>query len=177
MITCEGRDLHLPHPSDSPHLVADRLSPYSTLMTSKLKLHHLNWSAFHLRLLSIRGSKTPKDKVTQPSLPVNISRDEDSLSQTQPQPGHFYYVCLIFCVCFSCTVSLIKTIINYCYWQVWLGVVSFKKYRYFKFWLRLNQRIPEMSGSASAKAIYVYISWMKQYPAKLPVTIVNYGLY
>ena len=40
-----------------------------------------------------------------------------SLSQTQPQPGHFYYVCFIFHVCFSYVVSLIKTINNYCYWK------------------------------------------------------------
>ena len=40
-----------------------------------------------------------------------------SLSQTQPQPGHFYFVYFIFYVCFSYAVSLIKTIINSCYWQ------------------------------------------------------------
>ena len=40
-----------------------------------------------------------------------------SLSQTQPQPGHFYYVCFIYYICFSYAVSLIKTIVNYCYWQ------------------------------------------------------------
>ena len=45
------------------------------------------------------------------------SADEDSLSQPQPQPGHFYYVCLKFYLCFSYMVGLIKTIINYCYWK------------------------------------------------------------
>ena len=39
--------------------------------------------------------------------------DEDSLSQ--PQPGHFYYV--LYFMCFSYAVSLIKAIINCCYWQ------------------------------------------------------------
>ena len=34
-----------------------------------------------------------------------------SLSQTQPQPGHFYYASIIFYVC------LIKAIINYYYWR------------------------------------------------------------
>ena len=34
----------------------------------------------------------------------------------------------------------------------------------------------EFSGSASAKIsnVKIYISWMKQYPAKLPVAIVYY---
>ena len=40
-----------------------------------------------------------------------------SFSQTQPQPGHYYYVCFKFYLCFSYMVGLIKTIINYCYWK------------------------------------------------------------
>ena len=43
-------------------------------------------------------------------------------------------------------------------------------------WLRLSQTSQEFSGSASAKIWTVYISWMKQYPVRLPVARVNYGL-
>ena len=41
-----------------------------------------------------------------------------SLSQTQPQPAHFYYVCFIFYVYFTYAVSLIKAINSYCNFQL-----------------------------------------------------------
>ena len=83
---------------------------------------------------------------------------QDSLSQ--PQPIHFYYVCLIYYTCVSCVVSLIKTIVYYCYWQSdWILLHSWNiDISYFGWgWTR---ELPEMSGSASAKAFMcILLEW------------------
>ena len=68
----------------------------------------------------------------------------------------------------------------YCYWQFnWTLLYSRNIHiSYYGWgWTREFQRCLSFSGSASAKVFCVCTSWIKQYPVKLPVTIVNYGLY
>ena len=78
-------------------------------------------------------------------------------------------------LCFSCAVSLIKTLINYCYWQFdWILFYS-KNIHICLAWAE-----PENSRHVSISLVQIwnmYISWIKQYPVKLPVTVVNYGFY
>ena len=63
---------------------------------------------------------------------------------------------------------------------IWLDIVVLKKYMHKCFgcgWAREIETCLEFSGSALAIIWNVYVSSIKQYPVKLPATIVNYGLY
>ena len=99
--------------------------------------------------------------------------DQDSLSQPRPDSASarifllsLFYILYMFFLC-----SFIKTVVNYCYWQSDQKLLHSWNIDILYFGWGWDVCL------SLSQCIYVYISWMKQYPAKLPVRIVDYGLY
>ena len=114
------------------------------------------------RHTSVETLPSFKHKVREKFLQIFIiyemqlyQKDDHSLSQPQPDPASAspFSLCLFYIVCMFFPFSKFNKDHNsLLILAIWLNIVSSKKYGHFIFWLRLSQRIPKMSGPASAKA-------------------------